>query len=419
MHTSDLANSLSGPWAVLKSHIDAPTARTTVSPEHSRRGGVSVITMAEIGLRVRQAREAIGMPQAEVARGLGINRSSLSRIESGERAVSAVEIGRLARMLDRSPSYLLGATQAAPEALVHGENVGPGDQAPLVRFLDHCEEYASLERLVFGEPSDWLPSYGARRELGAAEQGEELAREERSRLGLGSAAVRDMVAVIEEQGVKLYAEFAPESRVMGAFHSSDDLGPCVFVNQGAVETRPDFSAAHEYCHLLVDRETIGSYACLGSRKTGSRPFHEIRADSFAAAFLMPREAVEALARRYGVEGVESVVHLQRHFGTSYEAVLRRLGGLDLIDEAKGKQLSEARHSVVDRLLGGAVATTDGASDARENVATGRRFRLLALGAFRQGRISGGKLAEVLGLSREEALELVGEIGEDTTSGEAV
>jgi hypothetical protein len=93
--------------------------------------------------------------------------------------------------------------------------------------------------------------------------------------------------------------------------------------------------------------------------------------------------------------------------------------LDLIDEAKGKQLSEARHSVVDRLLGGAVATTDGASDARENVATGRRFRLLALGAFRQGRISGGKLAEVLGLSREEALELVGEIGEDTTSGEAV
>lgn len=226
--------------------------------------------------------------------------------------------------------------------------------------------------------------------------------------------MRDILAVIEEQDVNLYMESAPDSGLMGAFYFSTSLGPCIFVNRGVTEIRVNFTAAHEYCHFLVDREALGSYACLRPRETASRPTHKIRANSFAAAFLMPREAVESLVRRYGVDGVEDIVYLQHYFGTSYDdAVLWRLRNLDLVDEEKRERLAKAKHTVASRKLGDKEDALAGEQVAGEMTRTlGRRFRRLALEAFRGGKISGGKLAELLGLSRQETLELAAEMGDD-------
>lgn len=97
--------------------------------------------------------------------------------------MSAVEIGRFAHAVGRSLSFLLGDAQVSPGVLLRAENVGPGDQAILGGFLDHCAECASLERLVDGDVSFDIPVYGGRGGLRAFEQGEKLAREERRRLG--------------------------------------------------------------------------------------------------------------------------------------------------------------------------------------------------------------------------------------------
>lgn len=121
--------------------------------------------------------------------------------------------------------------------------------------------------------------------------------------------------------------------------------------------------------------------------------------------------MQLLIERYGVDGPEDVVYLQRHFGASYEAVLWRLLDLRLISEVKRQHLLTTKRAVISRAFGEA----DGVDCSEERDALaggqGRRFRQLAMEAFRKGKISGGKFAELLQLSRDEARQLIAELTE--------
>lgn len=58
--------------------------------------------------RLIDLREAAGLSQSEAARRVGIDNSSLSRIESGDRKVSAQELSKLAEVYGVTTDYLLG-----------------------------------------------------------------------------------------------------------------------------------------------------------------------------------------------------------------------------------------------------------------------------------------------------------------------
>jgi transcriptional regulator with XRE-family HTH domain len=61
-----------------------------------------------LATRLRQAREAAGLSQAQSARLLGIHRPTLSNIEAGERKVSAGELKKFAGFYRVSTEWLLG-----------------------------------------------------------------------------------------------------------------------------------------------------------------------------------------------------------------------------------------------------------------------------------------------------------------------
>lgn len=58
--------------------------------------------------RLIDLRESSGLSQSDVARRIGIDNSSLSRIESGSRKVSAEELAKFADLFDVTTDYLLG-----------------------------------------------------------------------------------------------------------------------------------------------------------------------------------------------------------------------------------------------------------------------------------------------------------------------
>src|SRR5688572_1062135 len=60
---------------------------------------------AELGRRLREAREYLGLSQEQVADYLGIPRPSVSTIEAGKRRISFQEIKRLAELYRRPLSY--------------------------------------------------------------------------------------------------------------------------------------------------------------------------------------------------------------------------------------------------------------------------------------------------------------------------
>lgn len=63
------------------------------------------IVRQQIGERLRQSREYLGLSQDEVARHLGIPRTALTNIESGQRRVEALELKKLAGLYRQSISY--------------------------------------------------------------------------------------------------------------------------------------------------------------------------------------------------------------------------------------------------------------------------------------------------------------------------
>lgn len=57
--------------------------------------------------RLKEAREQSGLTQTEVAKKLGLPQSYVSKIESGEQRVDAVELERLAKIYGKSVNYFL------------------------------------------------------------------------------------------------------------------------------------------------------------------------------------------------------------------------------------------------------------------------------------------------------------------------
>ncbi|NYS18551.1 helix-turn-helix domain-containing protein [Streptomyces sp. SJ1-7] len=62
----------------------------------------------QVGRRLRTARETLGLTQDDVAGALGVPRTSVTAMESGQRNVTALELRRLARLYRRTVHWLLG-----------------------------------------------------------------------------------------------------------------------------------------------------------------------------------------------------------------------------------------------------------------------------------------------------------------------
>ncbi len=69
----------------------------------------------DIGARLREAREYVGLLQEHVADALAIPRASVSAMETGKRRVTSLELRRLARLYRRSVAWILADDEPAAE----------------------------------------------------------------------------------------------------------------------------------------------------------------------------------------------------------------------------------------------------------------------------------------------------------------
>jgi transcriptional regulator with XRE-family HTH domain len=96
-----------------------------------------------LGERLREAREYLGFSQDQVATFLGVPRSALSLMESGQRKVDALELKMLAGLYKRSVGYFTGEEEdAAIGADVQHlarkvADLSSEDKEELARFADY------------------------------------------------------------------------------------------------------------------------------------------------------------------------------------------------------------------------------------------------------------------------------------------
>ena len=397
------------------------------------------LTQESVGQRLQDARGNIGISQELAAKELGLSRVTLAQIESGTRSVTSLELVRLAKLYGRTVGSILteedeaGSGEAALQALFRMDATVQEDQAfrrALAHYLTVFKEAQSLERFIGEERRQLPPDYNLRSPCNNAEaydQGQELANQERMRLGLGFGRIADVSQAINEQGVWALGEPMPES-VSGVCLSHASIGAAIIVNSRHSLGRRRFSYAHEYAHVLADRK---QRAASVSSASNSRELVERRANSFASEFLMPTKAIAALLERldkggpsreqrwlYDVAtadgeliekrntpgsqeiGYEDVAYIAFEFNVSYAAAAYRLSDLGKVNREKLKTLLSQMND--GRRLASLLRLSDPDAEPQNPAGEDQAYLAatmarLALEAFRREAISGGRLREACDL----------------------
>lgn len=115
--------------------------------------GSDSVDRKELGARLREAREYVGLSQDEVARYLSIPRTALSHIETGQRRVDALELKKLAQLYKRPVGYFTGEEKIGEElptdvehlARTAFDDLSSRDREELKRFAEYLRARARTE----------------------------------------------------------------------------------------------------------------------------------------------------------------------------------------------------------------------------------------------------------------------------------
>ncbi len=392
------------------------------------------IDQQELASRLRAAREASGLSQEQVAIVLDLSRSSVAQMELGNRAVSSLELDRLSRLYGRDIREFFAETFEDEESLAaifRAEAAPDQDDAvaesarwciALARELGNLEEKLEIDRGRVRAPE--YPAPTLRSKWQAVQQGVQAAEAERKRLDLGDRPLGDVADLLESQGVRTALLRLPQD-VSGLTLMDPSLSFFVVANRSHAVVRRRFSWMHEFAHVLLDRSLRGTVSRVSERDQ----LAEVRANAFAAAFLLPedgaysfiesigkgrgsrqrwevydesedREAIAAEGRSEpGSQQIQlyDVVLLAHRYRVSRTMALYRLKNVGLLSHSDLEALldQEKDHGwQLDRSLGleGRDSATDGKAKTSPTSQDFRiRFLALALEAYRRRKITRGKV----------------------------
>lgn len=168
------------------------------------------------------------------------------------------------------------------------------DIISLRRFSQLCLNEHELETITGLGRTAQFPNY-QNRSLGQLqkEEGVNAAKLERKRLSLGIEPIRNIFQIVRDQGVRLFRRRIDDSAISGVTVVHPLAGMAILVNSKEDQFRQIFSAAHEYCHVLFDKSGIQAQEFLVSSRYNKRELVEVRANHFAAEFLLPIAAVRS------------------------------------------------------------------------------------------------------------------------------
>lgn len=370
-----------------------------------------------LGDRLRRLREAHGMSVEEVARHLRVSPEDVSQMERGERPISGSDLIRLAYAFGEDPRDLVseGFDEEEPFLAFFRRDSHSLDEESveaLRRYLAIGRELINMERLLGIDhdadepPARSLPRPRTKEE--AINHGERAAYEERDRLGLGMSPIANMTEVLEAQGVRAAKAPLPKS-ISGMTLAHPRIGCFVIVNEAHPPVRRRFSYAHEYAHVIFDRQRGRIISPANER----HDLVEVRANAFAAHFLMPRDAVHRLVRRRKERDIQlyDVAHLAHHFNVSRIAVCYHLHSLGLISRNRLDVLLEQEREGYGASMMRFLELPESIHEDED--AFPHQLLSLALEAFGEGKISRAKLielAKMIGREAEDVDRIVEGIG---------
>jgi transcriptional regulator with XRE-family HTH domain len=409
-----------------------------------------------LATNLRTARENRALSQDAVAKKVGLSRTLIAQIELANRPVTADELEKFAHLYGTTAVELTGTSVATDDPVTATLlNLAPAllkefdMQSRIHGVLGELMHVGELERLLDrpapqGPPTYAVPSPGTLVE--ALRQGEEIADQERQRLGLGGAPLSDVADLWGAQGVPVFALTLPDA-LSGLFIAHPSVGVAVVVNATHDAVRQRLAIAHGYAHAVC--EPMGTIRVCS--QANAKELVERRAEACAAALLLPGSGVAETVHRLGkgqpsrqaywvldaAKGqpvraearatpwsqtmtVLDGVWIARRFGTTYPVAIARLLGLGLVAESERQRLLRSSTVALAQecltILGPVAGRVPSSSSSNAVVAlsdlSAERF-YMAIEAYRRGLVTKADLAteaaslslQLPGLSDSRLLEI--------------
>jgi Zn-dependent peptidase ImmA (M78 family)/transcriptional regulator with XRE-family HTH domain len=272
--------------------------------------------------RLQAGRELRGLSQAQLAREAAVTPAAISQFENGHARPSANTFVRVASALDLPVSYFERRPERPVEEPVaffrslRSTSAVDRRRASALTSLVH-DLVVALEQHVTLPPLRLLDARGARDDGSI----DEAAAAARAHMGLSALdPVPDVTNSLERNGV-VAARFHIDAATVDAFGVAFQDRPIVVLGSDkGIRDRSRFDAAHELAHLVLRH---------GPDDAGTRGA-ESQAHRFAAAFLMPEEAIiDDLPRR---ADWEQLMRLKRRWQVSLAALLKRAQTLGVMGD---------------------------------------------------------------------------------------
>ena len=295
---------------------------------------ISMLTPAEIGRFLTEARETWGLDRDDVGALAGLDAATVGFAESG--AADASDLADVALALGGTLDDVLAGRRfwTAPAAAFKNAPQGvdrANVRAALLRIAAAARALDAV-REILGVPNTW-------RERGATlspapvagdvtAQAESLASAVRTHLDNVLEPISSVRDAMAHLGVATFLSDFGTDRVDGMTWRAPDGSPCAAANvaaRGGKRTALRMTFAHELCHALFDGSRLEPLGLVEGRGSERGDALEQRANAFAAHFLAPRRAVAIFLRDRGLgpddkPTAQDLLASSRHFGMGLEAM---------------------------------------------------------------------------------------------------
>jgi Zn-dependent peptidase ImmA (M78 family)/transcriptional regulator with XRE-family HTH domain len=335
----------------------------------------------DLGRRISQARQEAGMTQADLGHAIGLDRTSIAKLETGARKVSATELVAIASALDRPIDWFV--VESPPSVVSRRTDAAVGGRSPSMDIkVDRLARDVAflIDQGILADASE-RPAFELPSDVSGAEV---LAAQARQLMGVTDGPLYDLQRACERVGLLAFSLHLGEGGGDAAYVEVGNRGVAL-INGDIDPGRRRFDLAHELGHHLFGDAYAPEIAVTGGEDV------ERLINAFAIHVLLPREPVTALWRAVVDHDTRlAAVAVSVRFRASWTATCSQLRNLGLIDAIEREQFIATPPTAADF-----VALGERWEAELQPPAIPPEYGKRVLGAYQAGRLSASRTVELL------------------------
>lgn len=307
---------------------------------------MDLLSPKEIGSRIARKRAEVGLSPIDLGKSIGVSTADVQRLEAGILdPVPGDWILLAARVLKVDYRYLISTTLDREEEATRRvyralRNPTPRDEYALRRFFSFASDESDFREMMSRPLPSLPPKYRLPAHGNYKRHGHEVAEAERQRLKQGTAPIRNPFDLLRSHGVLLFRQQLSDSALAGITAMHPRIGVCTLVNYDDDLYRQFFSAAHEYAHVLMDRDEVESTGYVVSYHDDRKSLIEVRANAFASALLLPRNMLRSISIADTDDDLRSeLLKIGRRYRVNTQVVLYSLQDIGKLTKDRTSRLA--------------------------------------------------------------------------------